>query len=240
MKKLFYNLFHTPPIIPLSASPLRKIAGVCLLVSFTSISVGQITNNTIDYTNGTHSTICATPAEGGTASMTAPSGTVFTTVTFASYGTPTGTCPNFSTSSCNAASSQSIVEGYLLGNGGTVNIPANNATYSDPCSGTVKKLYVQATYTQPICSGTSPGTITGSTPNFASSSLNSYTWQQSTTSSSSGFSNISGTNSINYTPGNITQTTWFKRIVKANDGSTDYSAALQITVNAGPSAPTVT
>jgi hypothetical protein len=38
----------------------------------------------------------------------------------------------------------SVVSTYLLGQSGTVNIPATNAVFGDPCVGTGKRLYVQA------------------------------------------------------------------------------------------------
>ena len=90
-------------------------------------------------------TVCGTATEGGTVVMTAPAGTVFTSVEFASYGTPDGTCGAFSLGACHAANSVSIVSGYLIGNGGTINIPATNVVFGDPCGGIGKRLYVQAT-----------------------------------------------------------------------------------------------
>jgi hypothetical protein len=90
-------------------------------------------------------TVCGTAGENGTVVMTAPTGMVFKSVEFASYGTPTGTCGSFSLGACHATNSVSIVSGYLIGNGGTINIPATNSLFGDPCSGTAKQLYVQAT-----------------------------------------------------------------------------------------------
>jgi len=92
------------------------------------------------------------------------------------------------------------------------------------------------TYTNgAICSGTSPGIINGSAV-----SLVSYTWEQSTTSSSSGFSVISGATGQSYTPGNLTQTTWLRRGVYLLGVWVSYSNVINITVNAIPAAPTVT
>lgn len=90
-------------------------------------------------------TVCGTANEGGTVTLTAPVGMVFKGVAFASYGTPTGTCGSFSLGACHATNSVSIVRGYLIGNGGTINIPATNVVFGDPCGGTAKRLYVQAT-----------------------------------------------------------------------------------------------
>lgn len=93
----------------------------------------------------TTQTICGTVSENQTLNLTAPPGYEFTSVDFASYGTPTGTCGNFAIGPCHATTSQSVVEGYLLGNRETVSIPATNAVFGDPCGGTFKRLYVQAT-----------------------------------------------------------------------------------------------
>ncbi|MDQ2718645.1 MAG: hypothetical protein M3Z26_02610, partial [Bacteroidota bacterium] len=215
-------------------------SGGCSLFSTTAtIQIGTVlTNNQLDYTNGTHGSLCQTPAENGNAVFSAPAGTVFTTVNFASYGTPNGSCGSFTINpSCNATTSQSVTEGYMLGiNSAT--IPATNVVFSDPCTGTVKKLYIQATYTQPICSGTSQGIITGTTP-IGGTGTYIYYWEQSTTSSSAGFSAASGiNNTINYTPGNLTQTTWYRRTV--NSGCSNVSPVIQVTVNATPAAPTIT
>ena len=197
----------------------------------------QIVNNTVDFINGQHATICATVAQYSNAILSAPAGAVFTKVDFASYGNPTGTCPDFVLGSCNAVNSQSIVEGYLLGNN-SASIPANYGTFGDPCPGTAKKLYVSASYTEPICAGNLPGTITGSTPAGGTGAFT-YLWQSSTTSATIGFSAAAGTNnSQDYVPGALAQTTWFKRTVTSG-AFTSTSVVLQITVVDCPAAPEV-
>jgi hypothetical protein len=93
----------------------------------------------------TTGTINATADENGNLQLTAPAGGLITAINFASYGTPNGTAGSFTIGGCNAANSKSIVEGYALGKN-SVTIPANNAVFSDPCYGTIKRLYVTATY----------------------------------------------------------------------------------------------
>lgn len=112
--------------------------------------------------------ICATVAENGTATLTAPAGTTFTSVDFASYGTPTGTCGSFAIGGCHASNSVSVVQGYLIGQSGTINIPATNGVFGDPCSGIAKSLYIQATATQPATGG--GGTGVGGTGTYVSQS----------------------------------------------------------------------
>lgn len=90
-------------------------------------------------------TVCGTVNEGGTLTLTAPAGKVFTSVAFASYGTPNGSCGSYTTSSCHASNSSAIVLSYISGQN-SASIPATNAVFTDPCSGTVKRLYVEAIY----------------------------------------------------------------------------------------------
>lgn len=89
-------------------------------------------------------TVTGTANEGANVVMTAPAGTTFVGVQFASYGTPTGTPGSYAISNCHAANSLAVVSTYLLGQSGTINIPATNVVFGDPCSGTGKRLYIQA------------------------------------------------------------------------------------------------
>jgi len=169
--------------------------------------------------------------------MNAPTGTVFINVGFASYGTPGGSCPNYTIGTCHATTSQSVAEGYLLGNN-AASIPAANAVFGDPCYGTAKRLYVLATYTEPINSGTAPGTITGALPTGGDGAYT-YLWESSTTSSSSGFAAASGTNNgQNYIPGVLTQDTWFRRTVLSGC-SKDISKVILIKVNTATGVNTI-
>jgi hypothetical protein len=122
------------------------------------VTLGFKTTTTSTTTTGT---ICATADENGNLVLTAPTGAVISAINFASYGTPNGTCGNFTIGACNATNSKTVVEGYALGRN-SVTIPANNAVFGDPCYGTFKRLYVQATYTT---------TVTGSTSNVSSLSF---------------------------------------------------------------------
>ena len=84
---------------------------------------------------------------------------------------------------------------------------------------------------QTICSGSSATILTGSTPTGGNGTY-AYTWQSSTTSASTGFATASGTsNTINYSPGILTQTTWFRRLVTSG-GCTDNVMVVQILINA--------
>ncbi len=87
---------------------------------------------------------CANVLEGGTAQLSCTAGQTITRIDFASYGTPTGSCGAFAVSACNATSSQAKVATACLGMN-ACNVPANNATFTDPCSGTPKRLAISYT-----------------------------------------------------------------------------------------------
>ena len=75
--------------------------------------------------------------ENGVLSLQAPQGSVFESVTFASYGLPN----DYQVGSCHATNSQSIVEGMALGNS-SISISASNNVFGDPCSGVGKRLQI--------------------------------------------------------------------------------------------------
>jgi hypothetical protein len=54
-------------------------------------------------------TVCGTADENGAVNIMAPAGNVFTSVTFASYGTPNGVCGSFTIGSCDAVNSKIIL-----------------------------------------------------------------------------------------------------------------------------------
>ncbi|MCC9166773.1 gliding motility-associated C-terminal domain-containing protein [Pontibacter harenae] len=85
---------------------------------------------------------------------------------------------------------------------------------------------------QTICFGTQPAALTASTPAGGSGSL-SYTWESSTSGPNSGFNLAAGVNNAsNYSPGVLTQTTWFRRIVKSESCDVSVSSPVLVTVKA--------
>jgi hypothetical protein len=99
--------------------------------------------------SGWSQTLCGTANEAGSITLTAPAGNVFTSITFASYGTPNGSCGSFTIGSCHASNSQSIVEAEFLGKN-TATIAAINPVFGDPCNGTTKRLYIEAVYSSTL------------------------------------------------------------------------------------------
>jgi hypothetical protein len=87
-----------------------------------------------------------------------------------------------------------------------------------------------ATGNQSVCVGTAVANLQGSVPTGGSGNY-SYQWQQSSDGTS--FSSINGATSQNYNPGNLSSTTWFRRVVTAG-GCSSTSEAVKVTINAGP------
>ena len=83
---------------------------------------------------------CGTANEGGTASITAPGGYIFTRRDFGSYGTPNGSCGGFVIDGCHANATFGV-------NTTSISVPMTNAQWGDPCGGTFKRGYIQASYT---------------------------------------------------------------------------------------------
>jgi hypothetical protein len=195
-----------------------------------------IDNNYAAYNNST-SSLFASVGENLNLTLTAPDGYVFINTKFASYGIPNGSGPNFTIGGCHAINSRAVTTG-LLGNT-TATIPATNALFVDPCSGTIKSFSVVATYALPICSGSSPGVITGSTPTGGNGSYT-YLWEESTTSPTTGYASASGTNTDkDYTPGALITTTYYRRTVTSGI-YTDATIVIVPVITAPTTAPTIT
>lgn len=81
---------------------------------------------------------------------------------------------------------------------------------------------------QTICSGSVPAQLVGSMPSGGNDTFT-YTWLKSTSDAVTGFTAIPSSNTVNYTSGALTQTTWFRRYVVSGNQA-DTSAAVKITV----------
>jgi protocatechuate 3,4-dioxygenase beta subunit len=116
--------------------------------------------------NGPSGSVCGTAPEGTGLTLSAPAGTVFTSVKFASYGTPAGSCGSFTTGGCHAANSAALAGAVFLGQN-TATIGANNNVFGDPCGGTFKALSVELNYGAPAIATA----ITNATGNYIFSNL---------------------------------------------------------------------
>lgn len=87
---------------------------------------------------------CATAAENSELQIDIGAVGKIANITFASYGTPSGICGNFSIDpSCNSPNSMSVVSKACLGQKACTVSAVNSVFGGDPCEGIVKRLYVE-------------------------------------------------------------------------------------------------
>ncbi|MFT3924576.1 MAG: hypothetical protein QM778_18700 [Myxococcales bacterium] len=82
--------------------------------------------------------------EYATLNLACPTGETIVDVPFASYGTPTGSYPDFALSTCDASNSRTLVANACVGKT-SCSVFADNSVFGDPCVGTDKKLAVSLT-----------------------------------------------------------------------------------------------
>lgn len=87
--------------------------------------------------------LCGTTGEGGTITITAPSGYVLNRKDFSHYGTYSGSCPTYTRGGCSSASAAAWAPTLPAA---SVSFVANNATWGDPCSGTGKSGVLVMSY----------------------------------------------------------------------------------------------
>lgn len=236
--------------------------------SFTAVNAGATAQTaTISVTpsyGGNMGTTYGATSENGSIVLTAPAGTYFTGVQFASYGTPTGSLGNYSIGSCHAANSASIVSALAVGQT-TVTIPADNATFGDPCGGVGKSLAVVLTYgtfgsscsgtaktytitvnptpvvsnkTVTACSGSAFTTTTGGSDVVPAGTQ--YTWTVAANANVTGASNqTTATATISQTLTNTTNTAQTVVYTVTPISGTCSGATFTVTVTVNPT-PTVT
>lgn len=186
-------------------------------------------------------------AEGGSITLTPPAGSKYTSVVFASYGTPNTS--TYVTGGCHASNSATVVASYFVGQTTAVTIGANNTVFGDPCSGTGKTLAIKVAYTTiltnsvvPTISGTlAPGqvlTATTGTWNVTPDSYG-YQWQSSATSNGT-YSNISGATSSTYTLTSSEVGYFLKVVVSATNDAGTVSSTSAATGSAVSGATTTT
>ena len=93
---------------------------------------------------------------------------------------------------------------------------------------------------QTICFGTAPSTLTGTLPRGGSGKYV-YQWEMSSTGPATDFTIAPGENNRqDYSPGPLTKTTWFRRIVTSESCEALISAAVQVVVTPLPASPMAT
>lgn len=98
----------------------------------------------VQFASTTEGILRATANEGYALTLTAPAGAVITGINFASYGTPNVVNGQFVQSGCHSPFSMNRLSAAIGQN--SFSIAAVNGIFGDPCPGTYKRLYVEATY----------------------------------------------------------------------------------------------
>ena len=193
-------------------------------VTVTAVANQVVCNNatttTVYFNGNTNVAVCGTVNEGGAVTMNAPAGAVFSQINFASYGTPNGSCGSFTIGGCHAANSSSIVSVIGLGQN-SFTVGANNGVFGDPCGGTPKRLYIQASYP---AAGTT------------------YSWTNSNTSiglAASGTGNIPAFNAVNAGTSPAVATITITPSY-TNGGITCTGASTSFTITVNPTATVTT
>jgi|APCry1669189204_1035204.scaffolds.fasta_scaffold00279_2 uncharacterized protein (TIGR02145 family) len=96
-------------------------------------------------------------------------------------------------------------------------------TYTPPCTNPDNGGTISSD--QSGCGSYTPATLNNLTTPTGQTGTLEYKWQQSIVSSSSGFTDIAGSNSASFNPGIITQTTWYKRLARV-DCMQDWNGAV--------------
>ena len=96
-------------------------------------------------TCGAPELVCATADEGADAVLTCDAGYVISAINFASYGTPSGTCPAFAVGDCASSTSTAVLADACVGAASCAVTASNDAFGGDPCEFTAKQLFVSAT-----------------------------------------------------------------------------------------------
>ena len=83
---------------------------------------------------------------------------------------------------------------------------------------------------QTICANSQAATLSGSLPLGCTGTIT-YTWLSSSVSATAGFSAILNSNLQNFTPSNLMQNTWFRRIAITAECNSDTSSSVLISIN---------
>lgn len=85
---------------------------------------------------------CSSAVEGAMLTLQCPEGSIISEVTFASYGTPTGTCGHFQKGTCHHKNSFEVIEDLCIGEN-HCQISASSHVFGEPCPIIAKNLRAQ-------------------------------------------------------------------------------------------------
>ncbi|MEI6507601.1 MAG: T9SS type A sorting domain-containing protein, partial [Bacteroidota bacterium] len=221
----------------------RVVSGVCNADTTTALLVtvtNAIATNTI---SGAPQSICSGSSPAQIAASTATGGDG-STYTYSWLNSTTSATAGFS--AIVSTNVQNYTPGVLTQNTWFRRRVVSGACNADTTSAllvTVNSAVATNTISgapQTICSGSAPAQITASTPTGGDGTTYTYSWLSSITSATAGFSAIASTNVQNYTPGVLTQNTWFRRTVTSGVCNTDTTTALKVTISNAVATNTIT
>jgi len=128
------------------SSSSMRVSSSSVPIPISSSAKNEISSSSYFSSNSNSYIVCDTipsrAGEGDSLTINCPFG-IIDSITFASYGTATGSCGNFAIGECHATNSLSVVSSACLGKS-SCTVFSHNDTFGDPCDGTPKSLYVQA------------------------------------------------------------------------------------------------
>ena len=133
---------------------------------------------------------------------------------------------------------QLLSNGYLMAGGDFVDTDNTEYSMAILCkeSCTLPNNAGMISGVQTICAGQTPTTLSSSSAGSGELGVLEYRWQQSTTSSTAGFTDIANSNSASFSPAALSQTTWFRRLAgvdcESNWTNALASNVIQVTVQA--------
>ena len=244
----FNNTYITPAgdntAVP-QATTLADESGNAYTGTLSSFSLNGTTGNWVEGNNAVEPTVTTTAITSITQTSAASGGNVTddggepvtaSGVCWNTTGTPT-TSDSFTTDGTGTGTFTSSLTGLSLNTIYHVRAYATNVvgtSYGNELSFTTLDCINPTSggaiaADQASCSGFDPATITSTSLPTGHTGTLEYKWQESTTSSSTGFSDISSSNSPTYDPPTITVTTWYKRLARV-DCKSDWTGATESNV----------
>eukprot|EP01116_Phalansterium_solitarium_P017086 TRINITY_DN4125_c2_g1_i1.p1 TRINITY_DN4125_c2_g1~~TRINITY_DN4125_c2_g1_i1.p1 ORF type:complete len:515 (-),score=115.23 TRINITY_DN4125_c2_g1_i1:460-2004(-) len=124
--------------LSVTGSNSLSVGGNSTFLDQATISMGSTATTSACATGG------GTTTENLLATVTCPAGQRIVQIKFASFGTPSGSCGSYAINgACHADSSTMVVLRLCL-HQQTCNVNASNALFTDPCSGSSKRLSIEA------------------------------------------------------------------------------------------------
>jgi len=111
-------------------------------------------------------------------------------------------------------------------------VSCGQTKYTGSVKATVNPALVSGSIggTQTICYSCDPDALGSATLPSGGNGNYTYQWQESVTSGTSGFSNISGATSTSFNPGALTASRWYRRS-ESSCGQTTYTGSIKVSVN---------